>query len=52
MCYDIILPVANNNKYYLNLTVYGNEDNEESAKAAIANQDLLDILDSITFEAK
>ena len=52
MCYDIILPVANNEKYYLNLTVYGNEDNEASAKAAIANQDVLDILNSITFEAK
>lgn len=52
MCYDIILPVANNEKYYLNLTVYGNEDNEASAKAAIANQEVLDVLNSITFEAK
>lgn len=50
--YEIILPVANNEKYYLELTVTGTEDKEESAKAAISNQDLLDILNSITFEAK
>ena len=52
MCYDIMLPVENNEKYYLALTVYGPEDNEESAKKAIANKELLEILDSIKFEAK
>lgn len=52
MCYNIILPVANNDKYYLELSVYGKEDKEESAKEAIANKELLEILDSITFEAK
>ena len=51
-CYDIMLPVANNSKYYLALTVYGTEDKQEAAKAAIENQDLLDILNSIEFEAK
>ncbi len=52
MCYEVLLPVSNNEKYYLELSVYGNEDNEESAKAAIANQDVLDVLNSIKFEAK
>ncbi len=50
--YEVILPVANNEKYYLDLTIYGKEDKEESAKAAIENLDLLDILNSIKFEAK
>ena len=47
-----MLPVANNEKYYLNLSVSGMEDKEESAKAAIANQEVIDILNSIVFEAK
>ena len=50
--YEIMLPVANNAKYYLNLSVSGMEDKEESAKAAIANQEVIDILNSMTFEAK
>ena len=50
--YEVILPVANNEKYYLDLTIYGSEDKEEAAKAAIANQEVLDILNSIVFEAK
>ena len=50
--YEVMLPVANNEKYYLDLTIYGSEDTEESAKAAIANQEVLDILNSIKFEAK
>lgn len=50
--YEVILPVANNNKYYLELSIYGTEDTEESAKAAIANQEVIDILNSIAFEAK
>ena len=50
--YEVLLPVANNEKYYLILEIYGNEDNEESAKAAIANPELLEILNTITFEAK
>lgn len=51
-CYEIMLPVPNNEEYYLNLSVYGSEDKEESAKAAIANQEVIDILNSMTFEAK
>lgn len=51
-CYSIILPVENNPKYYLELTVYGSEDKEEAAKEAIANKEVLEILDSIKFEAK
>ena len=50
--YEVMLPVANNEEYYLDLTIYGKEDTEESAKEAIANKDLLEILDSIVFEAK
>ena len=51
-CYNIILPVKNNDKYYLELSVYGKEDKEEAAKEAIANSEVLDILNSISFEAK
>lgn len=51
-CYEVMLPVANNDKYYLALSIYGKEDNEESAKAAITNTEVLDILNSIKFEAK
>lgn len=51
-CYEVLLPVKNNEKYYLILTIYGKEDNEQSAKDAINNKELTDILDSITFEAK
>ena len=52
ICYDVLLPVKNNEKYYLILTVYGKEDNEQSAKDAINNKEVQDILNSITFEAK
>ena len=52
MYYEIMLPVENNEKYYLDLTVRGKEDNEESAKKAISNKEVLEILDSIKFEAK
>lgn len=48
MCYDIILPVENNNKYFVVLTVYGDKDNEESTKAAIQNEEVLDVLNHIT----
>lgn len=51
-CYEVMLPVANDENYYLNLSIYGSEDKEESAKAAIANEELLEILNSIKFEAK
>lgn len=51
-CYEVLLPVKNNEKYYLILTIYGKEDNEQSAKDAMNNKELTDILDSIVFEAK
>ncbi len=50
--YEVMLPVKNNDKYYLDLTIYGSEDKEEAAKTAIENQEVLDILNSISFEAK
>lgn len=50
--YDIIFPVANNEKYYMELSICGKEDTEEAAKKAIKNKELLEILDSIKFEAK
>lgn len=52
MRYEVMLPVANNEEYYLDLTIYGKEDNEESAKEAIENKELQEILNSIVFEAK
>lgn len=51
-CYEIMLPVKDNDKYYLDLTVYGKEDKEEAAKKAISNKEVLEILNSIKFEAK
>ena len=50
--YSIMFPVANNEDYYLELNVRGPKDTEESAKEAIKNKELLDILNSIKFEAK
>ncbi|MBR2785868.1 MAG: hypothetical protein IKD74_07815 [Clostridia bacterium] len=51
-CYEVMLPVKNNENYYLALTIYGKEDKEAAAKEAIANSEVLDILNSIKFEAK
>ena len=48
MRYNIILPVKDSEKYYLVLTVYGKEDNEKSAKEAINNEEVIDILNHIT----
>ena len=50
--YNIMFPVENNEKYYLELSICGTEDTEEAAKKAISNKELLEILDSIEFEAK
>jgi len=50
--YDIIFPVANNEKYYMELSICGAKDTEEAAKKAMENKELLEILDSIKFEAK
>lgn len=48
MRYNVILPIKESKKYYLVLTVYGKEDNEKSAKAAIKNQKVSDVLNNIT----
>ena len=48
MYYEIILPCGDSKDYDVILTVRGNEDNEKSAKAAIANEEVQDILNHIT----
>ena len=48
MRYNIILPIKDNKKYYVVLTVYGKEDNEKSAKEAINNEEVIDILNHIS----
>lgn len=48
MYYEIELPCGDSEKYNLILTVRGNEDNEKSAKAAIKNEEVLDVLNHIT----
>lgn len=47
MYYEVILPCGDSEKYNLILTVRGNEDNEKSAKAAIENEEVQDILNHI-----
>ena len=48
MRYNVILPIDGNKKYYAVFSVYGSEDNRESAKDAINNEEVLDILNHIT----
>ena len=48
MYYEVILPCGDSKEYNLILTVRGNEDNEKSAKAAIENEEVQDILSHIT----
>ena len=48
MCYNILLPIEGTKEYYLELSVYGKEDNEKSAKEAIKNEEVLDVLNNIT----
>ena len=48
MYYEIELPCGDSKEYNLILTVRGNEDNEKSAKAAIKNEEVLDVLNHIT----
>ena len=45
--YNVVLLVKNSNKYMLNLYVYGAFDEESSAKTAIKNAEVLDILNNI-----
>ena len=47
MYYEIELPCGNSKEYNLILTVRGNKDNEDSAKAAIKNEEVQDILNNI-----
>ncbi len=46
--YNVILPCGDSKDYVLVLYVYGSEDKEESAKKAIKNEELLDVLNNIT----
>lgn len=47
MCHDILMPIEGSKKYFLSLSVYGMEDNEKSAKAAIKNEEVIDTLNNI-----
>ena len=46
--YEIILPCGDSKDYFVELTVRGNEDTEKSAKAAIENEEVIDVLNHIT----
>ena len=48
MYYEIELPCGDSKEYNVILTVRGNEDNEKSAKAAIENEEVQDVLNHIT----
>lgn len=48
MRYNVVLPIKNSKTYYLVLTVYGKEDTQKSAKEAIKNEEVLDVLNHIT----
>lgn len=47
MCYNILLPIEGSKEYFLELSVYGKEDNEKAAKEAIKNEEVLDVLNNI-----
>lgn len=46
--YEIILPCGDSKEYFVELTVRGNEDTEKSAKEAIKNEEVIDVLNHIT----
>lgn len=46
--YTIYLPVEGDDEHVLVLSVYGKEDKEKSAKEAIANEEVIDVLNNIT----
>lgn len=48
MRYQVILPIKENNSYYLCLYVYGKDDNKESAKKAINSEEVIDVLNHIS----
>ena len=45
--YEVLIPVDNNKEYYLDLSVYGKEDTEKAAKAAIKSEVVQDVLNNI-----
>ena len=45
--YTVILPCNDSKEYFLSLNIYGSKDNEESAKKAINNEEVIDILNNI-----
>ncbi len=45
---EILMPVKNNDKYLIDLSVYGKQDTEESGKAAIKSEEVQDVLNNIT----
>jgi len=51
--YDIYLPIKNDKKNVLILTIYGSKDTKESAKKALKSEEVQDILNNIiSFNAK
>ena len=48
MRYNVILNIKDSKKYYLVLTVYGDKDDEKSAKKAINSEEVKDILNHIS----
>ena len=48
MRYNVILPIKESKKYYLTLSIYGDKDNEQSARKAINSEEVQDILNHIT----
>lgn len=47
MRYEIILPIEGNNKYTLNLTVYGKDETEKDAQTAIKSEEVKAILNGM-----
>ena len=46
--YNVILMIKDSKKYYVVLSIYGNQDTEKSAKEAIYSEEVLDVLNNIT----
>ena len=52
MDYEIMIPVKNNKEYYLDLCVHPKKETEKDAKKLINSDEVQDILNHMTFEAK
>lgn len=50
--YEILLPIEGDKEHFLNLSVYGKEDTEKSAKEAIKSEEVIDVLNNMTFKGK